>query len=332
MEIGASEIDSSSVYFIAEAGSNHNGDFEVARELATIAAEAGADAVKFQTFEPEKLVSPDSEQLDEIDQLTLSHEEFRSLKDHTDELGITLLSTPFDEDSATFLDELGVDAIKISSGDITNYPLLEHVATFGRPLIVSSGMATREEIAAAEKRIRSVAPDLDVAFLHCVSDYPTDIADLNLNMISDIDELVDGPVGFSDHSIEVETPGIAVGAGATIVEKHFGISRRLPVPDAAVSLEPDELERAVSIAKNAAAAKGESKKRPVDAERENIDAFRKSVHAITEIPPDSVIESGDVALLRPGDGLSPDQLETVIGSEAASHLEPGDTVTDADIK
>ena len=332
MKIGSTEIGPGSVYFIAEAGSNHNGDIEIAKRLATVAAESGADAVKFQTFVPENLVPQDGEQIESIRQLALDTEEIKSLQKHTKDLGITFLSTPFDRSSLVLLDELGVEAIKISSGDLINYPLLEHAASFGRPMIISTGMANRKEIEDAENRIQSIAPDIDVAFLHCVSAYPTDVDDLNLRMITDIRNQVDGPVGFSDHSIEVETPGLAVATGATIVEKHFTISRRLPVPDAEVSLEPDELARSVEIARNAANSQGMEKKEPVEAEKSNRRKFRKSVHAVNDIQKDTVIGEDDIYLLRPADGLPPSEREAVIGREAESHISAGDPVTLEDLK
>jgi len=319
------------VYFIAEAGSNHNGNLEVAKRLASVAAEAGADAVKFQTFVPEELISAQSDDIDALRELILEEEEMRLLQEHTENLGISFLSTPFDEESVTTLDNLDVDAFKIGSGDLVNHPLLEHAASFSRPLIVSTGMANKGEIRAAENHIKSINPDLNVAFLHCISAYPTEIVDLNLRMMSDIDELVDGPVGFSDHSRAVETPGLAVASGASIVEKHFTLSRHLPVPDAEVSLEPDELAQAVDIARNAANALGSSKKHPIEAERPNKNEFRKSVHTTTDIPRNTMINEDDLKLIRPADGLKPTELDAVIGTKTRSNLSAGDPITWADL-
>ncbi|QLH84918.1 N-acetylneuraminate synthase family protein [Halosimplex pelagicum] len=326
MRIDSTEIHSDSVFFIAEAGSNHNGDLEYAKGLVSAAAEAGADAVKFQNFVPEELLSGSTEEIENLRELALSREEMETLQKHVQSLDISLLSTPFDQTSATLLDELGLPAIKIGSGDLNNYPLLEHVAAFDRPMIVSTGMATIEEIETAEKRIRAVNPEIDLAFLHCVSAYPTDIEDLNLRMIADIDAHVEGAVGFSDHSLATETTGLAIAMGATIVEKHFTLSRRLSVPDAEVSLEPDELSRAVEIARNAARAKGDSDKRPIDAELDNQREFRKSVHATTEIAANSPISKEDISLLRPADGLPPEMLDSVVGKEATVSLSAGDPI------
>jgi len=332
MRIGSTDIHSDSVFFIAEAGSNHNGSLEHAKQLASAAAEAGADAVKFQNFIPGELISGSTEEIENLRELALSRDEMEKLKEHVQSLDIALLSTPFDQTSATLLDELGLPAIKIGSGDLNNYPLLEHVAAFGHPMIVSTGMATVEEIETAEKRIRAANSEVDLAFLHCVSAYPTVIEDLNLRMMADIDAHVEGPVGFSDHSIAIETPGLAVAMGATIIEKHFTLSRRLPVPDAEVSLEPDELSRAVETARNAAKAKGDSDKRPIDAELDNQRDFRKSVHATTEIAADSIISKEDISLLRPADGLPPEMFDSVVGRKTAVPLSAGDPIKLEDLK
>lgn len=331
MRFGSTEIRPDSVYFIAEAGSNHQGEFKHAKRLASVAAEADADAVKFQNFVPEELLSGDESELEELRELALSKDEMKSLQEHVHSLDIDLLSTPFDATSATLLDDIGVPAIKIGSGDLNNHRLLEHIAQFGRPMIVSTGMATIEEIETAKKQIRAVDPDIDLVFLHCVSAYPTDISDLNLRMIADIETSVETETGFSDHSVEVETPGLAVAMGATVIEKHFTLSRRLPVPDAAVSLEPDELSRAIEIARNAAAAKGDAKKRPVDAEIENQQSFRKSVHAAAEINANSTISEDDIGLLRPADGLPPDMFDFVVGRETKKTISAGDPIRREDL-
>ena len=332
MRLGSTEIHSDSVYFIAEAGSNHLGEIEHAKRLASVAAEADADAVKFQNFVPEELLSGDESELQELRELALSRGEMELLQEHVHSLDINLLSTPFDATSATLLDDLGVPAIKIGSGDLNNYRLLEYIARFGRPMIVSTGMATMEEIETAERRIRAVDPDIDLVFLHCVSAYPTNISDQNLRMISDLKSHTDGKVGFSDHSVEVETSGLAVAMGATVIEKHFTLSRRLPVPDASVSLEPDELSRAVEIARNAAAAKGDDEKRPVDAEIENKQTFRKSVHATTDIDANSTISEEDIGLLRPADGLPPIMIDIVVGKETKRAISAGDPIRREDLK
>jgi N-acetylneuraminate synthase/N,N'-diacetyllegionaminate synthase len=331
MRLGSTEVHSNSIYFIAEAGSNHQGDLEHAKRLASVAAEADADAVKFQSFIPEKLLAGDEAEIEELRELALSRDEMESLQEHTQSLDIDLLSTPFDTTSATLLNDLEVPAIKIGSGDVNNHRLLKHVAQFGKPIIVSTGMATIEEIKTAEKRIRTVDPDIDLVFLHCISAYPTEVSDLNLRMMSDIESYVDGEVGFSDHSVEIETPGLAVAMGATVLEKHFTLSRRLPVPDAAVSLEPDELSRSIEIARNAAAAKGDAEKRPIDPEIENQQAFRKSIHATTDIAANSIISEDDIELLRPADGLSPEMFDFVVGKETKRAISADDPIRYEDL-
>jgi N-acetylneuraminate synthase/N,N'-diacetyllegionaminate synthase len=377
MEVDGQEIRDGSVFFIAEAGVNHNGDLDRARDLIDAAAEAGADAVKFQTFTTDRLVAegapkadyqaeqigneqtddqqpdgqqtndqqtddqqtndqqtddqqPDGEtsQRDMLEQYELSAADHRHLLDHCDDAGITFLSTPFDAESVALLNDLGVTAIKVGSGELTNHPLLRHIARLGRPMIVSTGMATLAEVEAAYDAIREANPEVEVSLLHCVSSYPADLSDVNLRAMERMDEQFSVPVGYSDHTTAVETPGVAVGAGATIVEKHFTLDRSLPGPDHEASLEPDELARSVELAREAAAARGTPEKRPVDAEMENRTVARKSLHAVRPIEAGETITEEAVEILRPATGLSPATLDSVLGVEAETDLEPHDPITE----
>jgi N,N'-diacetyllegionaminate synthase len=281
--IGSTPVDAGSVYVIAEAGVNHNGDLERAKEMIDAAAESGADAVKFQTFTADRLVADsaptatyqddttDAESQSELlERYELGRNAHIRLQRYCDGRDITFLSTPFDAESADLLHELDVPAIKLGSGELTNHPLLRHVAEFGRPMIVSTGMGRIDEIRAALAEIRDVDPDADVALLHCTTAYPADVAEVNLRAMERMAEEFDVPVGYSDHTTLVEMPAFATAAGALIVEKHLTLDRSLPGPDHHASLEPDEFDRAVTLARQAALARGNPEKRPTESERERM--------------------------------------------------------------
>ena len=341
MKIGDRSIDGDSVFFIAEAGINHGGDLDRARELVDVAADAGADAVKFQTYVTDRIVATDAPKADYQDsqagedtsqrellqQYELGPEDHRELEAYCESTGITFLSSPFDEESADLLDRLDVDAIKIGSGELTNHPLLEHVAALGRPMIVSTGMATMEEVTGAYEAIRTANPDVEIAFLHCVSSYPAALDDVNLRAMETMAEELPVPVGYSDHTTAVETPGLAVAAGARIIEKHFTLDRNLAGPDHAASLEPDELSRAVSLARDAVTARGEPTKQPVAAELDTQAVSRKSLHAARKIQQGERLTEDAVAILRPATGLVPTELESVLGRRVNSELDPDEPIT-----
>jgi len=343
MEIGSHRIGrGSAVYVIAEAGVNHDGDLSQAKDLVDIAADSGADAVKFQTFDPDSLVtegtakaayqegSTDGEdtQYEMLQQLKLSHDDHRELRRYCDEAGITYLSTPFDERSASFLAESGVPAIKIGSGELTNKPLLEHVATLGPPLVVSTGMATIDEVRDAYGWITDANPEVEMALLHCTSVYPTEIEDVNLRAMETLDSAFSVPVGLSDHTTRVETPALAVAAGATIVEKHFTLDRTLDGPDHGASLEPDELDRAVGLVRTASDARGDGEKEPVDAEAEMRRTTRRSLHANMSIPAGSAIDRSDIVVVRPAAGLPPSRIDEVCGTAPVRDIEAGTPITE----
>lgn len=327
-------------YFIAEAGVNHNGDLELAKDLVDVAAEAGADAVKFQTYNTEELATEsapkadyqqettgEENQLEMLRRYELDRVDHEELVDYCDNRGVTFLSTPFDERSADLLADLGVPTFKIGSGELDNYPLLEHVAGLGKPMIVSTGMGTMDEVLAARDRILAVAPDRELAFLHCTTAYPAPIDSVNLAAMQTMDEALDTPVGYSDHTTKVEIPGLAVAAGACIVEKHFTLDNDLPGPDHGASMEPDELTRAVSLVRTARTARGDRKKAPTTVETDNRDVIRKSVHAANALESGTMIERTDLKVARPANGLPPSELENVVGSRLTSDLTAGDPIT-----
>jgi len=331
-------------YFIAEAGVNHDGEIDMAIELINVAAKAEADAVKFQTFSPDRLVRPDAEkakyqtettgegsQYEMLKQYELDKSAQKRLMSHCEQRDITFLSTPYDAESADMLADLEPAAIKISSGDLDNHPFLEHVAAFGLPMIVSTGMGTLEEVKAARDVIRSAGSKTDLVFLHCTSAYPCSMDDVNLRAMETMASELDESVGYSDHTIRPETPALAVASGATLVEKHFTLDSTLPGPDHEASLEPDELSRAVELVRTAARARGQSEKEPVEAERENMQVARKSIHAAQDLPESIPIEEHHLQVLRPADGLSPRHWSQVLRATTARELSKGTPITDADI-
>ncbi|WP_284012466.1 N-acetylneuraminate synthase family protein [Halobaculum litoreum] len=331
-------------YFIAEAGVNHNGDLSRAKSLVEAAADAGADAVKFQTFSADRLVTKqaakpsyqtettgEGTQYDLLRRYELDEGAHEQLMDHCAANDITFLSTPFDAESASMLVDLGVPAIKLGSGELDNYPLIEHVATLGVPMIVSTGMGTMDEVHAARETIRSVSTDLDLAFLHCTSSYPCSIDDVNLRAMATMDAELPDLVGYSDHTTLVETPAFAVAAGATILEKHFTLDRSLPGPDHEASLEPDELASAVELAETAWRTRGTDEKRPTDAERDTLVSSRKSLHAATDIPAGTTLEADHIRILRPSEGLSPRWFDAVVGTETTRAIASDDPISAADL-
>jgi len=346
MNIGGKSIGGTeSPYFIAEAGVNHNGERELAEDLVDTAAAAGADAVKFQTFSADRLVSEDAptaayqeeqtgieSQREILRQYELDRAEHRHLQSYCSEQGITVLSTPFDPRSADMLVDLGVPAIKLGSGELDNEPLLEHVAAYDLPLIVSTGMGTMAEVHTAHDIINSVDPTADVAFLHCTTSYPCERSDVNLRAMKRMGEELPVPVGYSDHTTLPETPALAVAAGASIVEKHFTMDRALPGPDHQASLEPEELHRAVSLVESAATMLGSGEKKPTDTERELIGKSRKGLHAATDIPAGIEIREEHVDVLRPATGLSPRQYNEVVEARSAADIIADEPITAADVE
>jgi N-acetylneuraminate synthase len=312
-------------FIIAEAGVNHNGSVEMARHLIDVAAEAGADAVKFQTFRAEALVtasSPKAEyqlqttskqesQLDMLRRLELSRPAHRELQLYCHQRKISFLSTPFDESAVDFLDQLGVPAFKISSGDVTDIPLLEHVARKGKPVILSTGMSDIEEVRGAVQMIR--AGGCDLVLLQCVSNYPANPADVNLRAMQTMATEFDVPVGYSDHTTGIEVALAAVALGACVIEKHFTLDRDLPGPDHKASLEPSELAHMIEGIRKVEAALGDGRKARAASESDTARAARRSLTAAQEISAGTRLTRDMIAIQRPGTGLSPALLSSLVG-------------------
>jgi N-acetylneuraminate synthase len=313
-------------FIIAEAGVNHNGDVALAERLVDAAVRAGADAVKFQTFEAERLISaaapkaeyqlragdPRESQLDMVRRLELSPEEYRQLAAYCERRRILFLSTPFDRKSVDLLVELGVPALKVGSGEITHWPFLEHVARSGLPIILSTGMAHLGEVDEAVRVVQS-AGNGELALLHCVSNYPADPEDANLRAMRTMAVAFQLPVGYSDHTLGIEVSLAAVALGACIIEKHFTLDRDLPGPDHRASLEPRELAALVRGIRIVESALGHGLKCPAPSEANTTAVARRSLVAAQDIPTGTTLTAGMVAIKRPGTGLPASFLPHVVG-------------------
>ena len=327
-------------FVIAEAGVNHNGEVELARQMVHTAVESGADAIKFQTFNAEKLASThaakaeyqivnshDSEsQLEMLRRLELDENSVNALRSECLKSKILFLSTPFDDESVDQLVAFGIPAIKIASGEINNFPLLEHIARTGKPMILSTGMSFLGEVDAAVRAIRSTGNN-QLALLHCTSNYPALPVEMNLRAMHTLAQAFQLPVGLSDHSEGIEIPLAAVAMGACILEKHFTLDRSLPGPDQASSIEPDELTSMMQGIRKVEAALGHGRKEPAERELETAAVARKSLVAYEKIPAGTKIEKGQIAIMRPGTGLAPGMLPYVVGRVAKLDIPAGELIT-----
>ena len=317
---------------IAEAGVNHNGSIETAGQLIETAAEAGADLVKFQTFSADRLVtgsaskadyqmettSTSESQQEMIRKLELSREMHEELIVHCKKCGVGFFSTGFDPQSVDLLAELGLDRFKIPSGEITNLPYLRHIGQYGKPVILSTGMARLGEIEAALEVLEaSGTPRELVTVLHCNTEYPTPMADVNLKAMLAIRDALGVQVGYSDHTLGIEVPIAAVAMGATVIEKHFTLDRSLPGPDHRASLEPDELKAMVQAIRNIELAlSGDGLKRPSPSESKNLEIARKSLVALVPIKAGEPLTEANLGVKRPGSGISPMRWDDFIGRPA----------------
>ena len=316
-------------FIIAEAGVNHNSDLSIAKELIDVASEANADAVKFQSFIAENLVTFNApkanyqirrsnkteSQYDMLKKLELSINFHEKLIDHCQKKNVIFLSTPFDYHSLNMLCELNIPVIKISSGDITNIPFLEHIAELEKPVILSTGMSNLSEV---EKAVRSIINNGEkklLALMHCVSNYPAKYQDINLNVINTLQKAFDLPVGYSDHSIGIEIPIAAVAIGSVIIEKHFTLNKNFKGPDHKASAEPDELKKMIDCIRNIEKAMGNGIKYPSKDEIEISKIARKSIVANCNIQKGAIVSDEMFAIKRPGNGLKPDMIKWIVGKK-----------------
>lgn len=330
---------------IAEAGVNHNGSLQLALDLVDAAADAGADAVKFQTFHSEKVVSPraqqaayqrrntgvDESQLSMIKRLQLDDGAFEIISRRCHERGILFLSSPFDEGSVDLLDSLGVAAFKVGSGELTNPLLLAHIASKVRPVILSTGMASMREVACALETL-SFAGSPPVILLHCVSNYPAEPVDCNLEAMATMRAAFGTPVGWSDHTLGTHVAVAAVGLGASVVEKHLTLDCSMPGPDHRASLEPNQFKELVGQIRDIEAALGTGEKVARESETGTAEVARRSLHAAGEIAAGREIEASDLTALRPGTGIPARRLAEVVGRVVRRRIRAGEMIDEADLE
>lgn len=329
----------SRIYIIAEAGVNHNGSLEIAKKMVDAVREAGADAIKFQTFKAENIVTQnasraeyqvkntgeDASQYSMLKKLELSYDDFRELKAYCDDSGIEFLSTPFDLESIDFLQELGIRFLKIPSGEITNFPYLRKIGQTGMPVIMSTGMSTLEEVGDAIGVLREYGSN-EISLLHCTTEYPAPLDSVNLKAMQTMAEAFNLPVGYSDHTSGIAVSVAAVAMGAVIIEKHFTIDRNMEGPDHKASLELDELKAMVKSIRDVEMAMGTGEKTPAESECANADVARKSIVAKTCIKAGELLTEDNITVKRPGTGISPMKWNSVLGKIAPCDFKADDLI------
>ncbi|MCX5807608.1 MAG: N-acetylneuraminate synthase [Proteobacteria bacterium] len=329
------------VFIIAEAGVNHNGDIGIAKKMIDTAVKAGTDAVKFQTFVPEDLVSkktPKAEyqksttdagesQLEMLKKLSLKADAHKELIEYCKKKRIQFLSTPFDMDSIDLLEGLGLETFKIPSGEITNLPYLRKIGNLKKKIIMSTGMADMKEIGRAIKiLVEAGTSKEDITLLHCNTEYPTPLQDVNLLAMVAMKKRFGMKVGYSDHTLGIEIPVAAVALGAEIIEKHFTLNRNAKGPDHRASLEPEELEAMVTAIRNIEEALGNGVKTPSPSETKNMVIARKSIVASRAIKKGDVITEENITVKRPGTGISPMKWDSILGKRAKRDFEPDEII------
>lgn len=330
-----------SVLVIAEAGVNHNGDLDLARRLIDVAAESGADIVKFQTFSAERLSTASApkaayqqqstdaseSQQEMLRRLELSEDAHRDLIEHCRQRKIAFLSTAFDIESLDMLVRLGVHLFKIPSGEITNLPYLRHLGALGGQVLLSTGMATLGDVEAALHALEVAGtPRHQITVLHCTTEYPAPIDDVNLHAMGTMAAAFGVKIGYSDHTEGIEVSVAAAALGASVIEKHFTLDRTLPGPDHKASIEPGELRAMVAAIRNVEKALGDGVKRVTPAEARNAPVARKSLVACKDIRAGDVFGPGNMTTMRPGTGLSPMRWDEVVGRIARRDYQPGDPI------
>lgn len=320
------------VFIIAEAGVNHNGDLKLAKKLIDVAVEAGADAVKFQTFKTELCVSKGAKkaeyqventgnaeetQFDMVKKLELTNQNHYELINYCRTKNIMFLSTPFDHDSIKLLNDLGLEIFKIPSGEITNLPYLRHIGSLNKKVILSTGMANLGEIESALDILSLAGTKKEnITVLHANTEYPTPIEDVNLKAMVTIGNAFGVKFGYSDHTLGIEVPVAAVALGANVIEKHFTLDKNMEGPDHKASLEPDELKTMICAIRNIAKALGDGIKKPSKSELKNIQVARKSIVASRDVKIGEILDENNLAVKRPGNGISPMRWDEIIGMAA----------------
>lgn len=334
-----------SVYIIAEAGVNHNGNVETAMHMIETAKRCGCDCIKFQIFRTEELVTREAKradyqianmqsagtQYDMLKKLELQRKDFERLKQHCDEIGIDFMATPFDRESVDILEQIGVKQYKISSGDVTDKGLLQYIAAKRKPMILSTGMCTMEEVEAALQWIKA-AGNTQITLLHCTSNYPTPYAEVNMNAMQTLGRTFGYETGYSDHTEGILIPVMAAAMGAVLIEKHFTLDKNMEGPDHKASLAPDELKEMVDAVRNIELAKGDGIKRPAKGELSTREAARKSIVMKTGRQKGDVLSVEDMTVKRPGTGIAPQFMEQLAGKRLRRSLEAESAITWEDVE
>ena len=338
------------VFIIAEAGVNHNGSLEICKKLIDISVKAGADAVKFQTFKAGKLVTTNADkaryqventgtsesQIEMLRRLELSPNVHKDLFTYCRQKNIMFLSTPFDEESADMLDDLGMEIFKISSGEITNKPLIQHIASKKKPIILSTGMSYLGEVEKAISWIDEIWNTMDqkpqLSVLHCVSSYPARIEDVNLRAIKTMEMAFGLPVGYSDHTMGIEITIVAVAMGAKVIEKHLTLDRDMEGPDHKASLEPEELEAMVTAIRNVERTMGDGIKKPTKSENGLKKTVRRSLVTAKEIKAGNTISPDDILIKRPGTGIPAEFKDKVVGMKSVNDISVDSVIKWEDLK
>lgn len=333
-----------SVFIIAEAGVNHNGDINLAKKLIDAAKDADVDAVKFQTFKTEKIVGrfakkaeyqnentkTDESQFDMIKKLELSFDDFKELQEYCRQKGILFLSTPDDEDSLDFLVSIKLPIIKVGSTEITNLQYLKKIAEKKIPIILSTGMSNLGEVERAVNTIYS-SGNKKITLLHATTDYPTDYKDVNLNAMTTLRNAFKLPVGYSDHTLGIEAAVAAVALGADVIEKHFTLDKGMEGPDHKASLDPEELKEFVRAIRNTEALLGNGIKEPTEREKKIIVNARRSIVAAFDLKKGTLLEENMITFKRPGNGIKPELSENIIGRKLNRDIKEDELITWKDI-
>jgi len=341
IKIGNIEIsESSKIFIIAEAGVNHNGSFKIAKKMIDTAVEAGADAIKFQTFKTGNIITGDAKkaeyqiantgsresQYEMLKKLELKGDDFRQLANYAKEKNIVFLSSSFDKDSVDLLYRIGVPMFKIASGEITNLPLIKYIARKGKPIILSTGMSNLKEIKEALNIIRNEGIR-EIILLHCVTNYPAEMKEVNLKAIQTLRNVFKIPVGLSDHTIGITIPIAAVAMGACLVEKHFTLNKNFPGPDHQASLEPHELKEMIKAIREVEEAMGDGVKKPTKNEEKIKKIVRRSIVANVDMAQGTQIKADMLSIKRPGTGIHPKYLSRVVGKIARRGIKKDQVLT-----
>ena len=318
-KINSTTLNGKNAYVIAEGGLNHNGDINIAKKLINAAKECGANAIKFQTYKTENFVRETNQYFDVFKNAELSFKEFKELKNYSESIGLTFFSTPFDMESAEFLNELEIPCFKIASSDLTNLPLITKIAKMQKPMIISSGLSTMNEINDAVNCCLFEGNN-QIAILHCVANYPTQPNEVNMNVINTLKKTFDFPIGYSDNGESSLVDIVAVSMGANIIEKHFTLDKKMSGPDHGFSIDPNGLKSLISQIHEVDQMKGDGIKIPQFSEIENRLAIRKSITANRDLQEGEKIQEEDISIKRPADGIEPKYIPMILGKTVKTNI------------